>query len=31
LEVDLLETVDGAFMRLTAVTAQVDGNDPDEC
>jgi hypothetical protein len=30
LEVDLLEPMDRAFMKLTAVTAQVDANDPDE-
>jgi hypothetical protein len=30
LEVDLLAPVDGAFMKLTAVTAQVDADDPDE-
>jgi hypothetical protein len=30
LEVDLLAPVDRAFMKLTAVTAQVDAVDPDE-
>jgi hypothetical protein len=30
LEVDLLAPVDRAFMKRSAVTAQVDSNDPDE-